>query len=461
MATVLIVDDDASLRVVLEIALERRGHSPLIAEDTAQARLALEQQEVDLILLDVRLGRENGVDLLREVRQSWPELPVIMITAYADSHNAVEAMKLGASDYIHKPFDVQELLLIVERSLQNFRLQEENQWLKKAIQEQYGEIIGESQCMREMLHLAERVAPTLINILVTGESGTGKELVARAIHEFSPRRDNPLMVINCGGLPENLVESELFGYRRGAFTGADKPKKGLLELADSGTAFLDEVAELSPSTQVKLLRCVQEKSFIPLGGTSEVKTDVRIIAATNRNVDHEVSQGTFREDLYYRLSGMIIHLPPLRERGQDIVLLAEHFLHRACREQKRPLLHLSQQAKEKLLRYNFPGNVRELENIIERAVALEQGNTVTPSSLLIYEPGGTTETSAVDLVLHGERTLEEHLQNEEHKILKAALESTGGRKSQAAQLVGLNFRQFRYRWGKYAPDETDPQNIEP
>lgn len=458
MATVLIVDDDASLRTVLEIALERRGHTPRIAEDSAQARLALEQHEIDLILLDVRLGRENGVDLLREVRQSWPELPVIMITAYADSHNAVEAMKLGASDYIHKPFDVQELLLIVERSLQNFRLQAENQWLKNAIQEQYGEIIGESQCMREMLHLAERVAPTLISILVTGESGTGKELVARAIHEFSPRRENPLMVINCGGLPENLVESELFGYRRGAFTGADKPKKGLLELADSGTAFLDEIAELSPSTQVKLLRCVQEKSFIPLGGASEVKTDVRIIAATNRNVDHEVAHGSFREDLYYRLSGMIIHLPPLRERGQDIVLLAEHFLSRACREQKRPLLHLSQKAKEKLLRYNFPGNVRELQNIIERAVALEQGTIITPSSLLIYEPEGGTETSAVDLVLNGERTLEEHLQNEEHKILKAALESAGGRKNQAAQLVGLNFRQFRYRWGKYAPDDTDTQN---
>ena len=248
MATVLIVDDDASLRVVLEIALERRGHCPLTAENSEQALSAVQNNGVDLVLLDVRLGQENGVDLLRLVRQNWADLPVIMITAYADSHSAVEAMKLGASDYIHKPFDVQELLLVVERSLKTSRLQEENRWLKKEIQGRYGEIIGESPCMQEVFHLVERVAPTVINILVTGESGTGKELVARAIHAQSPRRDNPLMVINCGGLPENLVESELFGYRRGAFTGADKPKKGLLELADSGTAFLDEVAELAPST---------------------------------------------------------------------------------------------------------------------------------------------------------------------------------------------------------------------
>lgn len=455
MAKILIVDDDHSLREVLEIALTNRKHSPLCADNITQAMSFLTKETIDLALVDLKLGQENGLDLLKAIQKSWPKLPVLMITAFADSKTAVEAIKCGARDYIAKPFDLEELLILIDRLLEDSRIREENLFLKEQIKGQ-GQILGESPRIKEVFQLIERIAPTNINVLITGESGTGKELIARAIHENSKRNTQPLLTINCGSMPETLVESELFGYRKGAFTGADRAKKGLLEKANHGSFFLDEVGEIPPSTQVKLLRCIQDGSFIPLGGTEEIRVDLRFIAATNREIEQEVAQGKFREDLFYRLSGVIIKVPPLRERGDDLFLLAEHFLKRFCQEQNKNIKKFSKQAKTKLKNYHFPGNIRELENIIERAVALETSSTITPSSLIIYEQQvQLSPDSAREQVLSGQLTLDEYLEDLDRKILLSALERTGGNKSKAAQLVGLTFRQFRYRLSKYKLAQDD------
>jgi len=454
MANILIVDDDLSLREVLEIALIKKEHQVWTAPDSATALGVLSQERIELILLDLRLGQESGIDLLIRIRETWQDVPVLMVTAYADAKSAITAIQHGAKDYISKPFELDDFLFTVERTLETARLKEENAWLKGQIQGQYGQIIGSSKQMRDVFNLVRRIAPTNINVLVTGESGTGKELFARAIHNESQRATKPFLAINCGGLPDNLVESELFGFRKGAFTSADRSKKGLLEMAEGGTLFLDEVGELAASTQVKLLRYIQERCFIPLGGTEELRSDVRIIAATNRNVEQEVSKGDFREDLYYRLSGVKVHLPPLRERGDDVLTLADHFLAKACKAQKRQMNGFAPEARAKLLTYHYPGNVRELENIIERAVALEPGDRITPDALIIYEKIATNELEqGVQKVLSGQMTLDEYLTMHEQKVLQEAMRRTGGHKGRAAEMVGLNFRQFRYRLTK--PGEKD------
>lgn len=454
MAKILIVDDDLSLREVLEIALVKKGHTVWTAPDSATALDVLQREHIALILLDLRLGQESGLDLLARIRQTWTEVPVLMVTAYADTKSAITAMKHGAKDYIAKPFELDDLLFTVTRTLESARLKEENSWLKTQINRQYENIIGQSPQMQAVFSLIQRIAPTTINVLVTGESGTGKELVAHALHAASQRASQPFLAINCGGLPENLVESELFGFRKGAFTSADRSKKGLLEMAEGGSIFLDEVGELAVSTQVKLLRFIQERRFIPLGGTEEICADVRIIAATNRSIEHCVADGSFREDLYYRLSGVKVHLPPLRERGQDVLDLANHFLKRACLVQKKPLTGLCPDARHKLLNYHYPGNVRELENIIERAVALEPGPMITPESLVIYEkPGEQGAGDDGSQVLAGKMSLDEYLALREQKVLQQALSRCGGHRGRAAEMVGLSFRQFRYRLTK--SDEKD------
>jgi len=456
MANILIVDDDLSLREVLEIALLKKGHAVWTAPDSATALAVLHRESIALILLDLRLGQESGVDLLVRIRETWAEVPVLMVTAYADAKSAITAMKHGAKDYISKPFELDDLLYTVERTLETARLKEENDWLKGQIRKQYGEIIGRSKQMQAVFDLVRRIAPTTINVLLTGESGTGKELFARCIHNESTRANHPFLAINCGGLPDNLVESELFGFRKGAFTSADRAKKGLLEMAEGGTLFLDEVGELAHSTQVKLLRYVQERCFIPLGGTEELRSDVRIIAATNRNVEQSVADGDFREDLYYRLSGVKVHLPPLRERGDDVLALADHFLEKACHAQKRQLRGFTAEARKKLLSYGYPGNVRELENIVERAVALEPGDTVTPDSLVIYEKiTPADQEGGIQKVLSGQMTLDDYLAVHEHKVISEALRRCGGHKGRAAEMVGLNFRQFRYRLTKSGEKDED------
>lgn len=449
MANILIVDDDLSLREVLDIALVKKGHQVWTAPDSATALSLLQAHNMDLILLDLRLGQESGIDLLVRIREVWTEIPVLMVTAYADTKSAIAALKYGAKDYINKPFDLDDFLFTVERTLETARLQEENAWLKGQIGSQYEEIVGQSSLMQEVYSLIRRIAPTNISVLITGESGTGKELVARAIHKDSLRKSLPFLAINCGGLPENLVESELFGYRKGAFTSADRSKKGLLAMAEGGTLFLDEVGELAHSTQVKLLRYVQERCFIPLGGTEELSSDVRIIAATNRNVEQSVANGEFREDLYYRLSGVKVHLPPLRQRRDDILDLAQHFLARACRSQKRSMQGFTPQAKDKLLNYDYPGNVRELENIIERAVALSPGPIIDCESLVIYEKIPVQDQGhEVHKVLSGQLTLDEYLAQCEEQVITEALQRCAGHRGRAAEMVGLNFRQFRYRLTK-------------
>jgi len=461
MAKILIIDDDLSMREVLEIALVKRGHKAFTAADSKQAWACLEKQDINLVLLDLRLGRESGVDVLRRIKEKYSNLPVLMITAFADTQSAVEALKLGARAYITKPFELEDMTRMVDNTLAEAASPfAEDTGLRARFKGRYGPIIGESSKIVELLDLVKRIAPTQINVLIAGESGTGKELIARAIHTHSLRAEKPFMAINCGGLPDNLVESELFGFRKGAFTGADHSKKGLLETACGGTVFMDEVTELAPNTQVKLLRFVQERNFIPLGGTEEVSADVRLIAATNRSVEDEVARGKFREDLYYRMSGVIIRVPALRERGNDILLLAEYFLQRTCQEQKRTISGFTPEAKEKLLRYNYPGNIRELENIIERAVALELGDMIGPDSLVIYEKVQAQEggSGGINQVLSGRMSLEEHLAQEEQAVLKAALERTGGHKGKAAELVGLNFRQFRYRLSKLGMDSQNEDN---
>ncbi|MDY0276245.1 MAG: sigma-54 dependent transcriptional regulator [Desulfomicrobium sp.] len=456
MANILIVDDDLSLREVLEIALIKKEHSVWAAPDSATALSLLHAHNMDLILLDLRLGQESGIDLLVRIREVWTDIPVLMVTAYADTKSAIAALKYGARDYIHKPFDLDDFLFTVERTLETARLQEENIWLKGQIGRQYEEIIGQSSQIQSVFALIKRIAPTNINVLVTGESGTGKELVARAIHKESLRMSKPFLAINCGGLPENLVESELFGFQKGAFTSADRSKKGLLSMAEGGTLFLDEVGELAPSTQVKLLRYVQERCFIPLGGTEELRSDVRIIAATNRNVEQSVADGNFREDLYYRLSGVKVELPPLRERRDDILALAEHFLAKACRSQKRSMRGFDPEAKKKLVNYTYPGNVRELENIIERAVALAPNDTIDPDSLIIYEKIPTQDhASGVHKVLSGQLTLDEYLAEHEQRVIAEALQRCSGHKGRAAEMVGLNFRQFRYRLTKLGEKDDE------
>lgn len=449
MSRILIVDDDLSLREVLEIALVGRGHEIRTARDSGAAWDVLVEEQVDLVLLDLRLGRENGLDLLGRIRGVWPDIPVLMITAFADSKSAVQAMKLGARDYISKPFELHDLLQAVDRTLDR----PPDPASHAHGQGRHGKILGRSREMVRVFDLIDRIAPTRINVLLTGESGTGKELVARAIHEASARARKPFVAINCGGLPENLVESELFGFRKGAFTGADRNKKGLLEVARGGTVFLDEVAELEPATQVKLLRCVQERRFIPLGGSEEVDVDIRFLAATNRPLESDIRDGLFREDLFYRLSGVIIHLPPLRDRQEDILLLAEHFLAGAAAEQGRKMIGFTPKARSLLQKYEYPGNVRELENIIDRAVALEGGTSVHSGSLIMYgaDFGRTRPDAAsghVEAILQGEMTLDDYLRRQELAVLQAALERTGGHKGNAAALVGLNFRQFRYRLSK-------------
>ncbi|WP_459892960.1 sigma-54-dependent transcriptional regulator, partial [Desulfothermus okinawensis] len=371
MTKILIVDDDSSIVDVLDIALENEGYKTFKASNIKDGKRLLLSNIMDLVVLDIKLGNENGLDLLKFISKELPHLPVLMITAFADPKTAVKAMKLGAKDYIPKPFDIEEFLLVVKKTIEKSRLEEENIWLKKELKNKYGQIIGNSRKMQDIFTLINKIAPTNINVLITGESGTGKELIARAIHENSNRKDYPFVAINCGGVPDELVESELFGYRKGAFTGAVQSKKGLLQKAHKGTFLLDEVGEISQNIQIKLLRCIQDGTFIPLGSLEEIKVDVRFIGATNRDIEEEVSKGTFREDLFYRLSGMILHVPPLREREEDILLLAEHFLKKFSKEQNKNIKGFSKEAQKKLMSYEYPGNVRELENLIERAVALE------------------------------------------------------------------------------------------
>ena len=455
---ILVVDDERSLRDLLAIVLRREGYEVLLAGSGQAALAALQRGPVDLLISDIKMPDMSGVEVLRAAKQADPGLPAIMMTAFASTETAVEAMRLGACDYLIKPFDVDELKLKVRDKLESRQLRQENLLLKRALNEThvFEGIIGRSSAMLAVFELVESVAKTGSTILITGESGTGKELVARAVHRQSLRRDRPFVALNCGALTETLLESELFGHMRGAFTGAETTKKGLIELAAGGTIFLDEIGEMTPMMQVKLLRVLQERRFRRVGGLDEIEADIRVVAATNQDLQRLVADGKFREDLYYRINVIPIHLPPLRERREDIPLIAEHFLRKFREEMGKPIETISGGAMECLMAYDWPGNIRELENVIERAVALERSPTILVESLPLALRSRIEKTSPsaagpadIGELPEGGLDLERHVREIERHYLAQALERAGGVQVRAAELLGMSFRSFRYYAKKY------------
>jgi len=467
---ILVVDDEPSMREMLRIVLRRDGYDVVVAASGQEAIQYLQGAPFDLLLSDIRMPDTSGVDVLRAAKEVDSDLVAFMMTAFASTESAVEAMRLGASDYFTKPFSMDELRLKVRQYLEARRLREENLLLKRALNSRYefSNILGRSDAMQQVFATIRTVAGTTSTVLVTGESGTGKELVARAVHFNSLRRDQPFVAINCGAVPETLLESELFGHVRGAFTGAHANKKGLLEAADGGTIFLDEIGEMPPSMQVKLLRVLQDRRFRRVGGTDEMEGDVRVIAATNQDLVKMVTEGRFREDLYYRLNVLSIALPSLRDRREDIPLLAEHFLQHFASQMGKRVRTISADAMRLLQEHAWRGNVRELQNAMERAVALEQTEAILPenlpeairpqpSSSRQVPPNGSDELRSGSV---GDRAgglpdlgegfdLEARGEQFYRHYIALALERAGGVQVKAAELLGMSFRSFRYYVKKY------------
>jgi two-component system response regulator PilR (NtrC family) len=451
---ILVVDDERSMRELLAIVLRREGYEVLLADSGRAAVAALEREPVDLLISDIKMPDMSGVEVLRAAKKIDQDILGIMITAFASTDTAVEAMRLGACDYLSKPFDVDLLKMKVREKIENRQLRQENVLLKRTLglSHQFSNIIGRSEAMLDVFKMIETVARTNSTILLTGESGTGKGLVAQAIHFHSLRRDKPMVSLNCGALPETLLESELFGHMRGAFTGAEQNKKGLLELAERGTVFLDEIGETSAVMQVKLLRVLQERRFRRVGGLEELTADIRVIAATNQDLTKAVAEGRFREDLYYRINVIPIALPPLRERREDIPLLAEHFLAKYSEQMGKPLSGISREALEMLTAYDWPGNIRELENVLERAVALESTPSILPDSLpqnIRGEAARVPGVPASEILPASGFDLEAHVKEIEMGYIAEALKRAGGVQVKAAELLGMSFRSFRYYVKKY------------
>jgi two-component system response regulator PilR (NtrC family) len=463
MPRILIVDDEQSMREWLRILFQRDGFEVLIADDGLTAREIVAREFVDVVLTDIRMPRLDGVRLLASVRELAPDTVVLMMTAHwtRDSDEWKNARSLGAEALFEKPFrDVHLVTMQVRQLLESRRLRHENAVLRSTtVDHGFAGIIGRSTPMLDVFRLVETVCRTNSTILITGESGTGKELVAQAMHKQSLRRDKPFVAVNCGAMPENLLESELFGHVRGAFTGADANKKGLVEVAEGGTVFLDEIGEMTPAMQVKFLRVLQERKFRRVGGTEETAANIRVIAATNRDLPTLVADGKFREDLFYRLNVIPIRLPGLRERPGDVPLIADHFLAKLSREMGKSLEGFAPEALAALEAYQWPGNVRELENVVERAVALEQGHRIELERLSDDIRAGrpATPLSASrhaaapvgPLPEGGGFSLEQHLQDVEREHLERALKQAAGVQTHAAELLGLSFRQFRYLAKKY------------
>lgn len=453
---ILIVDDEKSMREFLEIMLLKDGYQVHTADSGQSALEAIQRDSFDMLITDIRMKPVNGLDVLKQCKAVSPGTVVIIISAYASTETAVAAMKEGAYDYLPKPFKVDEIRSVIEGAFRN-------RGAEKVTNPQegpfyFGCLIGESPAMRKVYELIQRVAATNSNVLITGESGTGKELVAKAIHRQSPRNGEPFVVVNCAGVPESLIESELFGYKKGAFTGASTTRKGMVETAQGGTLFLDEIGELSMALQVKLLRLVQEKTIRMIGGTEDISVDVRIISATNRDLEEMVIENKFREDLYYRLNVLPIRIPPLRERPMDIQILAQHFLSRFSREFGKDIHKLSSYAMDILKNYDFPGNVRELEHIIERGVALESSSIILPDSLTLstYKRSRNDPPPCTAMNLPPEGIdLDRYLMEIERKMLHQALQATRGIKHKAAGLLGITFRSFRYRLIKYGMESGE------
>ncbi len=455
-ANILVVDDELSMRELLDVMLTQEGYGVFLANNGKQALKIIEKKSFDMILCDIRLGDLTGLDILRAAKHKNSDTVVIMISAFSTTEVAVEAMNEGAFDFVPKPFDTKELKRSIEKGLALKRPDclLGKRPLKEGGLSHFGKIIGDSSGMVRIYDLIRQIANTKTNVLISGESGTGKELIARAIHDLSDRRDKPFVVVNCAGIPETLIESEFFGHVRGSFTGAVSDKKGLFEAAHQGTIFLDEIGELTPMLQVKLLRVVQETSVKPVGGTAEIPVDVRIVSATNKKLENEVIDGNFREDLFFRLNVIPIKVPPLRDRSGDITLLANYFIEKYSAKMNKDISRISSYALNFLNQYTFPGNVRELENLIERSVALSSTNIILPESLTIsthkrrrWIEGIKDRRFDLEEVEKGV-DLDEILFSIEGAYLRKAMEVTGGNKSRAAELLGMNLRSIRYRLSK-------------
>lgn len=461
---ILIIDDEQSMRQFLSIMLKKQALDHTTASSGEQALERVQSGErFSVVLTDLQMAEIGGLDVLRAIKEVDPACQVVVMTAFATPETAVSAIQAGAYDYITKPFKLDQVQVVVKRALEKFALLRENLYLKESLDRSqgFGEMLGRSKPMQRVFEMIARVADAPATILISGESGTGKELVARAIHQKGARAQQPFLPINCGAIPENLIESELFGHKKGAFTGATQDKKGLFEAAAGGTVFLDEIGELGQPMQVKLLRVLQERKVRPVGAAQEITVDCRILAATNRDLREEVGEGRFREDLYYRLSVIPIEVPPLRERGSDLKLLIEHFVDELAA--KRPasfggvdIMGIDSDTMRTLLNYNYPGNVRELQNIIERAVTLTRGDMILPDVLPPHLQEQSFAQAAHDLEIPTDGLdLEAMVAQLERELITKALERTDGSKTKAAELLGITFRSLRYRIDKYGMDDSE------
>ncbi|HJL18885.1 MAG TPA: sigma-54 dependent transcriptional regulator [Sandaracinaceae bacterium LLY-WYZ-13_1] len=453
-ARILVCDDEAGLREMLSVLLRRAGYEVATTETEAAAVTRLRDDgPFDAVVTDLALPDGTGMDVLGAARAEDESVQVIVITAYGGTEEAVEAMRLGAYDFIQKPFRNTELLALLEKALEKRQIVGENRLLRETLDGSFklGRLLGKSPAMRRVMDLIRRIADARTSVLLTGESGTGKEMVARAIHEEGERADGPFVVVNCGALPEALMESELFGHEKGAFTGAIQRSEGLVRAASGGTLFLDEIGELPPELQVKLLRVLQERKVRPVGSQKEVEVDLRVVAATNRDLEAEVEAGRFRQDLFYRLNVIRLHLPPLRDRTEDIPLLAEHFVEKHAAMAGKPV-SLSAEARRWLVSQRYPGNIRELENVIERAVTLATGSEIVLDDL--PDEGEPRRADPGDVDLTDGFDVDEYLGSIERELILRALERTGGVRTEAAKLLGVSFRSFRYRLAKYGLGEA-------
>jgi two-component system NtrC family response regulator len=446
--SILIVDDEDGQRSILKGYLEKKGYKIFSASSGTEGIKAVQINLIDIVLSDYKMPDKTGLEVLEEVKKMNPEISFVILTAYGTIENAVKAMRLGAFDYISKPVDLDELDLTIERIIENKNLKSEIQLLKSQLKEKFkiDSFISQSSKMEEVLSLASRAADSKATILINGESGTGKEVLAKSIHYVSSRKDKPFIAVNIPALPETLLESELFGHEKGAFTGAEKVKKGRFELAEEGTIFLDEIGDIPINLQVKLLRVLQEHQIERLGSTESINVDVRIIAATHQNIEQKIKDGTFREDLYYRLNIVLLNLPPLRERKEDIIPLIDHFIEKYSKENNRENLSLSKEAVDLLIKYNYPGNVRELENIIERAVVLSRSEIITINDLPIIVKGFKAE---IEILITEDATLIQKVEELEKKLIYDALSNSDGNQSQAGRMLGLTERNLRYKMQKY------------
>jgi two-component system response regulator PilR (NtrC family) len=445
-ARILVVDDEESLLDFIRLLLEEVGYQVRTANSLEEGTRVFFNDSFDLVLCDIMMPDGNGLELLKAIKAQKSRTSVLMMTAYTSTKSAIEAMKLGAYDYISKPFDVEELKVVVQKAIEKTALVEENVYLRRELEDKYHftNIVGTSSAMLEVFSLVEKVAQTGSTVLLQGESGTGKELIARAIHFSSQRSQHRFLSINCGALPENLLESELFGHERGAFTGAVQRKKGLFQESSSGTLFLDEIGEMTPSMQVKLLRALQEKTIRRVGGNTEEKVDVRIIAATNQDLQEKISSNEFREDLFYRINVIPIHLPALRQRRDDIPLLVNFFIKKCSKDLGIEAKQISVEAMRSLENYDWPGNVRELENLIERSLTLSSGEVISAADIPARVGGRTMEDQYPASLPAEGIDLEDHLDKIRASLMRQALDRASGVQTRAAEILGISFRSFRY-----------------